>query len=167
MSNFKAIIRGNLIKNCPVNHEDIEIMNDIWGLDIPTLKGKTARETPKKVKGDIIKIPKELRMKNYNITLHMDIFKINGAIFLATVGHPIYYRTCVYLKDEERETIYNGLDRTLRGYNSGGFRINKIECDGEFRSMMDDVKDKLDINMNYSNVQDHVPAAERNNRTIK
>ena len=88
-------------------------------------------------------------------------------MFLATVGHPIYYRTCVYLKDEEKETIYNGLDRTLRDYNSGGFRINKIECDGEFRPMMDAVKDKLDITMNYSNAQDHVPAAERNNRTIK
>jgi hypothetical protein len=33
--------------------------------------------------------------------------------------------------------------------------------------MMDKVSDELDITMNYTNAQDHVPQAERNNRTIK
>ena len=32
---------------------------------------------------------------------------------------------------------------------------------------MDRVKDEMDINLNYMNVQDHVHIAERNNRTIK
>jgi len=31
---------------------------------------------------------------------------------------------------------------------------------------MDEVKDKLNINMNYANPGDHVPEAERNNRII-
>ena len=33
--------------------------------------------------------------------------------------------------------------------------------------MMDEVKDNLDIEMNYANAFNHVPEAERNNRTIK
>ena len=33
--------------------------------------------------------------------------------------------------------------------------------------MMDKVSDDLDVQMNYTNAQDHVPEAERNNRTIK
>lgn len=33
--------------------------------------------------------------------------------------------------------------------------------------MMDEVKDNLDVDMNYANAFDHVPEAERNNRTIK
>ena len=45
--------------------------------------------------------------------------------------------------------------------------IRRIHCDGEYRSMMDKVKDDLDAEMNYANAQDHVPEAERNNRTIK
>ena len=32
---------------------------------------------------------------------------------------------------------------------------------------MNKVNDELDITMNQSNVQDHVPAVERNNRSIK
>lgn len=45
--------------------------------------------------------------------------------------------------------------------------VKTIHCDGEYRSMMDEVKDSLDIEMNYANALDHVPEAERNNRTIK
>jgi hypothetical protein len=33
--------------------------------------------------------------------------------------------------------------------------------------MMDEVKDDLNIEMNFTDAQDHVPEAERNNRTIK
>jgi hypothetical protein len=32
---------------------------------------------------------------------------------------------------------------------------------------MEKVEDDLDVNMNFTNAQDHVPKAERNNRTIK
>jgi hypothetical protein len=45
--------------------------------------------------------------------------------------------------------------------------IRTIHCDGEFRSMMEKVKDNLGVDMNFTNAQDHVPEAERNNQTIK
>jgi hypothetical protein len=32
---------------------------------------------------------------------------------------------------------------------------------------MEKVEDDLDVNMNFTNAQDHVPEAERNNQTIK
>ena len=55
----------------------------------------------------------------------------------------------------------------LREYNKAGFVITMIHCDSEYKSLMDEVNDKLDIVMNYANAQDHVPEAERNNRVIK
>jgi hypothetical protein len=55
----------------------------------------------------------------------------------------------------------------LRPYNSAGFHIKTIHCNGEFRAMMEKVKDNLGVQMNSSNALDHVPEAERNNRTIK
>ena len=97
----------------------------------------------------------------------MDTFYINGIGFLGMIGHPVQYRTSVDLEDGESETIYNSLDKTLRTYNGGGFRIKQINCDGEFKSIMDKVKDELNVKMNYTNAGDHVPEAERNNRTIK
>jgi hypothetical protein len=55
----------------------------------------------------------------------------------------------------------------LRMYNSAGFHIKTIHCNGEFRAMMEMVKDGLGVRMNFTNALDHVPEAERNNRTIK
>ena len=55
----------------------------------------------------------------------------------------------------------------LKHYNKAGFTVTRINCDMEFKSIMDDVKNKLNIELNYANAGDHVPEAERNNRTIK
>ena len=62
---------------------------------------------------------------------------------------------------------YRALDMILRKYNSAGFIIRRILCDQEYKGMMDQVKDNLDIDMNYTNTDDHVPEAECNNRTIE
>jgi predicted RNA-binding protein len=45
--------------------------------------------------------------------------------------------------------------------------IGTIHCDGEFRGMMEKVEGDLDVDMTFTNAQDYVPEAERNNRTIK
>ena len=41
---FKAMIRLNLIKNCPVTIRDVEIAEDIYGKDVAALKVKTTRK---------------------------------------------------------------------------------------------------------------------------
>jgi hypothetical protein len=50
----------------------------------------------------------------------------------------------------------------LHLYNSAGFHIKTIHCNGEFRAMMEKVKDNLGVRMNFTNTLDHVPEAERN-----
>jgi hypothetical protein len=55
----------------------------------------------------------------------------------------------------------------LQLYNSAGFHIKTIHCNGEFCAMMDKVKDNLGVRMNFTNTLDHVPETERSNRTIK
>ena len=42
IENFKYLIKGNMIKNCPVTVDDINIMHKIWGDNIAYLNGKTA-----------------------------------------------------------------------------------------------------------------------------
>jgi len=54
----------------------------------------------------------------------------------------------------------------LRKYNKNKFRVNKINCNQEFNPLMEDVKDNLRICMNCAPRDEHVHAAERNNRTI-
>jgi hypothetical protein len=56
------------------------------------------------------------------------------------------------------------LTKVLRLYNLGGFRVERIHCDDEFRSVMDFINRKYpSITVNYCNAQEHIPEAERNN----
>ena len=94
VENFKYVLKGNMIRNCPVTIEDVKIAEDIWGKDISYLKGKTTRSRPQVVKSDLIEIPKELKVKGYLVTLCIDTVYIDGIGLLTSIGYPIYYRKC-------------------------------------------------------------------------
>ncbi len=40
-SDYKWILRSNQVKECPVTTEDAMVAREIWGPDVPSLKGKT------------------------------------------------------------------------------------------------------------------------------
>ena len=48
-----------------------------------------------------------------------------------------------------------------------GLQISTINCDNEFRPLIQELQDVYNVRMNYANPQEHVPEAERNNRVIK
>ena len=152
--------------NCPVTAEDVDNAEKIYGPDIGTRKGKTTRKKPTPVKRDEIEAPKELIEKNQDITLCMDIMFINGMPMLTTIDRAIRFRSMVPLKTRTHEDMYKGIDHILRNYNKAGFQIKTVNCDREFKGLMDPIKDKLDADMNYMSTDEHVPEAERNNRTI-
>jgi hypothetical protein len=60
VENFKHLLRQNIIKNCPVTANDVNIAEKIFGGDIGTLKGKSTRNRPTPVKDDLVEIPPEL-----------------------------------------------------------------------------------------------------------
>jgi len=41
LQNYKALLRMNIIKNCPVTTKDVDNAEKIFGPDISTLKGRT------------------------------------------------------------------------------------------------------------------------------
>jgi hypothetical protein len=132
-----------------------------------SLKGKSTRRKPKPVRKDLIEIPKELILKHHDVELCMDTMYVNECGMLTAIDRTIKFRSLVPMNTKQHEEYYRALDQILRHYNNAGFVITTIHCDGEYRGMMDQVKDGLNIEMNFTNAQDHVPEAERNNWTIK
>ena len=77
--------------------------------------------------------------------------------------------------------MHNAPDTTLQLWNKGGHVTVNIECNEEFQKPKDQVQDSLEVVMmhrererevlgndvNFSNAEDHVPAAEWNNRTMR
>eukprot|EP00980_Cylindrotheca_fusiformis_P016549 scaffold4962_cov112-Cylindrotheca_fusiformis.AAC.3 len=161
------LIRQNLVKNCPITIEDVKLAEKIFGPDISTIKGKSTRPRPQAVIDDYIEIPEELTMHHQDLVMCMDIMFINQCAFLTTIDKSVQFRMTIPIENRSKDELFRGLDVALRYYNKADFRIKRIECDGEFRVMMDQVQDDLDVEMNYANPGDHVPEAERNNRTVK
>jgi hypothetical protein len=132
-----------------------------------SLKGKSTRRKPKPVRSDLIEIPKEIITKHYDIDLCMDAMYVNECGMLTAIDRTIKFRSLVPMNTKQHVEYYRALDQILRHYNRAGFVIRTLHCDGEFCSMMEQVEDDLDVKMNLTNAQDHVPEAERNNQTIK
>ena len=97
----------------------------------------------------------------------MDIMFVNGLPMLTCIDRSIRFRSLITMENRTKPTIYKALDKVLRLYNKAGFNIKDIHCDQEFKSMMDDIADDMDVVMNYATTDEHVPEAERNNRTIQ
>jgi hypothetical protein len=157
----------NAIKNCPVTTEDVNNAEKIFGADMLSLRGKPARRKPTPVREDVIEIPEELILQNREIDLCIDIMYVNECGFMTTINQIIRFRSALPIENCTHEEYYRVLDMVLQLYNSSGFHNKTIHCDMEFRAMMDKVKDNIGVCMNFTNALDHVPEAERNNRTIK
>ena len=166
VANMKLILKQNLIEECPVTSKDVEVAELIFGPEVGTLKGKTVRKKSPVVKSDIIEIPKEILDKHQNLVLEIDLMFVNRLPMLTTIDTSIKFRSLVPLESQTAEVLYKALDVVLRKYNKNSFRVTKIRCDNQFKPLMEDIEDNLGIEMNYAPRDEHVPAAERNNRTI-
>jgi hypothetical protein len=72
----------------------------------------------------------------------------------------------VPLETRTKEDLYRSLDVVLRDYNKAEYFIKILRGDHEFGPLLEDLEDDLDIELDIVPQGDHVPEAERNNRTI-
>ena len=120
VENFKAILRQNIIRNCPVTAADVDVAEKIFGPDIGALKGKSTRPTSPVVKDDLIEIPKEIKELHKDLILCIDIMFINGIPMLTCIDRSLHFRSLVPMENRPSATIYDALDKVLRHYRTGG-----------------------------------------------
>jgi hypothetical protein len=169
VDDLKAMIRMNLIRNNIVTTEDVNLATKAFGAEIGNIKGKTTRSRPKPVMSNIIEIPDELLEVQRDVTLSMDGMMVNSLKFLTTISHEIFYRTAQYVSSAVASVYDQRLEEIIRLYKHGQFQVTEIHCDNEFHKVMDPFSARQDptITVNYAAAQEHVPRAERNNRTIQ
>ena len=138
-----------------MTERNVNITEKIFGPDVGSVKGKTTRRKPGAVKEDQIKVPLELIAEPDNLIYCMDLLYVNGMPMLNGIDKSVWYRKVGPLKDQTAESLYNGIDTVLCDYNKANMRIKVICCDNEFRTLMDEVADKVDIKMEYAAPREH------------
>ena len=86
---------------------------------------------------------------------------------LSSIDKSIRFRGLVPLDNRNADSIYNGLSKILQKYNGTGFNVLDMNCDRELKTLVDLIKDKLNVKVNYTSRDKHVSKAEQNNRTIR
>jgi hypothetical protein len=71
--------------------------------------------------------------------------------FLTGIDKQPRFRAATYLTDLKKETVYRAIDLTMRLYNNAGYTVKTIQCDGYFKPLFEEVKDNLEVRMNYTN----------------
>ena len=93
--------------------QDIDIAEDIFGKDVPALKGKSTRSRPPSVRQDIVEIPSELLEKHQDLELCIDTMHINGVPFLTAIDRSIKYRSVIPLKSKSNNDYYAAINDIL------------------------------------------------------
>ena len=164
---LKEALRAGLFKNCDITEQAIDHAAAIYGKDTSTLKGKSTRLTPKKSVNDWIDIPRELTLYNHTVEICVDHMFVNNAIFLTCIDTTVMFRQCKAVQNTAKDTMFSGIDKFLRKYNKGGFKVSVIHCDNEFIPITDDMMDEMNVTVEPTPPGGHQPHSERNNRTIK
>jgi hypothetical protein len=86
---FKGMVSGNLIKNCPVTMTDITNARKIFGPDLASIRGKTVQWTPGPVVADYVAVPCSLVEQNRIVTMAANVFFVDGTEFLVTLSRLI------------------------------------------------------------------------------
>ena len=171
VEDFKHVLRTpGSIENCPVTVQDVVIAEDLFGPSLGYWRGKNTRMKPKAIKYSTVSIPPEIKERGQNLTWCMDLMFVNGKPFMTGIDTSVRKRTATKLKKRDAKTLHASIKKTLNEYDKNGYHVSHLNCDGQFKPLVDtfknDVKKNLRCDINCVGKNEHEPTAERNNRTI-
>ena len=163
---FIHFIENNLLPNCPVTRRDVLMAEQIFGPDVGSLKGKTVRRQPPRVKVTEVALPRTIKQHYQEVTIGCDIMFVNKIPFLMSISRHIRFGTAQHIKNHQGTTIFNGLRAIHQVYLQRGFQIRNALMDGQFEPLRGNLAE-LGIVLNTASNDEHVPEIERQIRTVK
>jgi hypothetical protein len=164
---FKHMLSRNLIKNTDVTVDDVNRANTIYAPELGALKGKTVRSTPSPVRiPAVIPLSNDIRDRHRQVTLCLDVCHVDGLCFLASISRHLHFATAEFVPSLEHDTIVASICRLHDLYSNRGFVIEWLLTDRAFEHIRP-VTDSLNIRLNVTAANEHVPEIERFIRVIK
>ena len=158
------VIKTGAILNLPSTVQDVLMKWDIYGDDVPALKGRTVNQKGKTFK-DIIVPPSKYRVQEIDV----DIMFFDGLPFLISKSRQLHLIMVKDLhNDRSAKNIGSAIVSMARAYKARNFTVSRVYCDGE--SGVEASRDYLaeeGIDLELASAGKHQPRIERTIRTIK
>ena len=132
---YQALVRLNLLKDCPISNADIINANKIFGPDLANIRGKKVRRKPEHVNTEIVAIPREILEIQKCVTLVADVMFVNKVPFLISSSRNINLTTIEHVPHPTASKLALLLHRIIRVYARAGFRVQTILMDNEFEKV--------------------------------
>jgi hypothetical protein len=136
---FQAMVRLNMLKDCPVTNADIVNTHNIYGPDLASIRGKTVRCKPEHVPTNDVDVPDNIIKLHQHVTLTADIMFVNGVPFLVSASRRINLITIETAPRRTASHLGLLLKRILQVYHRAGFRVQTILMDNEFGKVKDPI----------------------------
>ena len=81
VGDFEKNVRTNQIQNCPITSKDMTNEKVIVGLKLAWERGKTVKNTPKRVDSDCLEIPRDFQFLHKSVTFVANVFFVNRILF--------------------------------------------------------------------------------------
>ena len=170
----KAVLRmidSGALRNSPITRESVRHGLMIWGPNVAHLKGKTTRSRPDAVQitaETITPIPPYIHQAHKELTLCIDVMKVNKIPFLVSITQVIRFGTTTELDNLKTKTTLSNIITLLQIYHGRGFVITAIAADNGFAPLLNDEEFiALGVFLNLTSQDEHQPHVERFIRTIK
>ena len=123
---------------------------------------------------DVIELPPELEHKGRWVELVIDVVYINNEPFLHYVDRTIKLKLITTLQNSktkakgyDKESLFKGLVDILWYYNKADIVVTRIHAYNEFRTLMEELVDVWDVEIDFILPAEHVLDIERANQTLQ
>ena len=121
-ANLKALMQMNMIRNCSVNTEDVNLADRSSWKDVGSVKGKSTCANHEPITSNLIELLEELLSTQENVAMSVDGLEVNAIKFLTTVSHDSYHRTSQSLGMKPNSLAFaEKLKEIELCYRNGGF----------------------------------------------
>jgi hypothetical protein len=164
--NFVHIVNQNLLPNCPITVADIMAAEEIYGPDIGSLKGKTVRRGADEVRPLVTTVPCSILTRYRDVTLAIDVMTVNSIPFVVSMSRYLKFGTAEMVASHKAKDLLLAVHQIKSVYAKRGFKVVTALMDGEFECLRAQLAD-LQITLNVTARDEHVPEAECRIRTLK
>ena len=106
----------NMINNLPVTFRNILNTNNIFGPDVPSMKGKSVRRKQESVVSNYVKIPKGILEINTNLEISVDGMFVKKFLFLVSASKNLKFSTINYTPKMSEKELARYVNKILDVY---------------------------------------------------